>query len=50
MEFWSLNVTLCVFRDENMLVSMIDGRAGRALALAVQGKYRSAVVLARCTL
>ena len=49
MEFWSLNVTLCDFRDENMLVlkSMIDGRA---LVLAVQGKYRSAVVLARCTL
>ena len=47
MEFWSINVTLCDFRDENILISMIDGTAGIALALAVQDKHRSAVVLAR---
>ena len=50
MEFWSLNVTLCDFRDENMLISMIDGTAGRALALAVRDKHRSTVVLARMQL
>ena len=38
MEFWSLDVTLCDFRDENMLASMIDGRAGRALVLAVHAQ------------
>ena len=40
MELWSLNVTLYEFRDENMLVSMIDRTAGRALALAVHDKHR----------
>ena len=50
MESCSLNVTLCDFRDENMLISMIDGTAGTALALAVQDKHRSTVVLARMQL
>ena len=50
MESWSLNVTLFDFRDENMLISMIDVTAGTALALAVQDKHRPYKFTCTCCL